>query len=402
MSTGEIGVGAELTSDVMQSIIADFKAQLAADKEENNQLRQEVKAVAEAQECLPMEATSEKGLEVFVERYGTEMLIEQMSGLNPSVQTGERSARSKVLGKIALDGLFNNERHPTMNFHDLAHLFGRYYAHVAEEFFREWSKEELGHWKDFVAFHGSADHEESDPEKIRTALRSFLNKEKALLEYRTWDAGNESEKPKWVEAKYTRTATDTLRNVLDNSANMKVLMTKLPGTWYGDNTKSSKISIDHDSGVKKNYTTILKPGAMQWDRLIAKLGESLVQPMNRVAVNALLSYGDCRIDSETLYKHDELTSGRDPLDEFHGSRPSSSGHPSLDRQGDTPRARRGSQWLRKPYRQGLVFYGEAPPRAESLHEDQAMVDIGARQEAHGVRERQPGRPEKDSAFYRIP
>lgn len=66
MSTGEIGVGAELTSDVMQSIIADFKAQLAAVKEENNQLRQEAKAVAEAQECLPMEATSEKGLEVFV------------------------------------------------------------------------------------------------------------------------------------------------------------------------------------------------------------------------------------------------------------------------------------------------------------------------------------------------
>ena len=294
----------------VNQIAAAVEAKVAAMYEERiTQLTEQVRSLTE-QVSPPHDETDENGIEIFIERYGTEMLIETMISLTPGLDADVPVAR--WFGKAALEGLFVNDERPTQHFHDLALAFQKYYQFVGEQFFHGWNKD-LNEWKAFAAYHASNELEgpDRDGEKIREALRCFLDGEKVLLEWHQLDADGE-----WTKAEHLRPASDTLRNVLEDSKYVNVLMTRLPDAWFGDDEKQQKVTLSGSNGVKSNLNSILQPGGKQWDQLVRRIGETLIPPMNRVAVNAMLSYSDHRIDAARLYNPISKGSERDPLDEF--------------------------------------------------------------------------------------
>ena len=107
-----------------------------------------------------------------------------------------------------------------------------------------------------------------------------------------------------------------MRNVLEDCKHVNILMSRLPDQWFGDDEKQQKVTLSGSNGVKSNLNSILQPGKKQWDQLVRRIGETLIPPMNRVAVNAMLSYSDHRIDAARLYNPISKGSGRDPLDEL--------------------------------------------------------------------------------------
>ena len=288
---------------------AEALAEHKAQQERITQLTEQVQSLTE-RVSPPQDETDENGIVIFIERYGTEMLIETMISLTPGLDVDVPVAR--YFQKAALDGLFANDERPTQHFHDLALAFQKYYQFVGEQFFHGWNTD-LNKWKAFAAYHASNELEgpDRDGEKIREALRYFLDGEKVLLEWHRLDADGE-----WTKVEHLRPASDTLRNVLEDSKCVNVLMTRLPDAWFGDDEKQQKVTLSGPNGVKSNLNPILQPGTKQWDHLIRRIGETLIPPMNRVAVNAMLSYSDHRIDAARLYNPSSKGSGRDPLDEF--------------------------------------------------------------------------------------
>ena len=310
----------QIAAAVEARVVATYEAQVAKERAEAlaeskvqqeriTQLTQLVQSMT-AQVSPPHDETDENGIEIFIERYGTEMLIETMISLTPGLDADFSVAR--WFGKAALDGLFANDERPTQHFHDLALAFQKYYQFVGEQFFHGWNKE-LNEWKAFVAYHSSNELERPDRngEKIREALRCFLDGDKVLLEWHQLDADGE-----WMKAEHHRPASDTLRNVLEDCKYVNVLMSKLPDGWFGDDERQQKVTLSGSNGVKSNLNSILQPGKKQWDQLVRRIGETLIPPMNRVAVNARLSYSDHRIDAARLYNPISKGSGRDPLDEL--------------------------------------------------------------------------------------
>ena len=299
----------QIAAAVEAKVVAMYEAKMAKDQERITQLTEQVQSLTE-RVSPPHDETDENGIEIFIERYGTEMLIETMISLTPGLDADVPVARWFV--KAALEGLFVNDERPTQHFHDLALAFQKYYQFVGEQFFHGWNNE-LNEWKAFAAYHASNELEgpDRDGEKIREALRCFLDGEKVLLEWHQLDADGE-----WTKVEHLRPASDTLRNVLEDCKSVNVLMTRLPDAWFGDDEKQQKVTLSGSNGVKSNLNSILQPGTKQWDQLVRKIGETLIPPMNRVAVNAMLSYSDHRIDAARLYNPTSKGSGRDPLDEF--------------------------------------------------------------------------------------
>ena len=231
--------------------------------------------------------------EVFVEAHGTALLVSVMSEkVSVNRDSKFKAPERKTLG----NNLFRPERSVAQDFWDLRTLFERYYEWVVNEFFREWSKDQVELWNAFEEYHKDV----KNVEKVRDAVRAFLAEEMTELKWGSQD-----------EHVHKVSDSDSLRLKKILHAQAGVPMSILPSVWYSGDARKKGHSIE--SGIKANWSSKLSE-SQGWNGLVAGLSTILIKPMNRVAANAALEYATITMD-EKLFRV-VLPNERDPLDIF--------------------------------------------------------------------------------------